>query len=184
MSRALAFRRVVLPQKTTVPLGSRIADLVPGSYFYDAWRVRVAESNLSALEQYLKAAQATPRWVSACMTIRNKAVGLFGLKNLGNLQNVLPGRKADTYKVGDRVGIFTLYESTFDEVLLGDKDKHLDVTLSVHRSVADECEFITITTVVNVHNALGRVYMMPVTPMHRVIVPSVLRTIAYEPTVS
>lgn len=173
-----------MPQKTTVPLGSRIAAQVPGSYFHDAWRVQVSESNLSALEQYLKAAQATPRWVSVCMTLRNKVVGLFGLKNLGKLENVHPDKKPGTYKAGDRVGIFTLYENTFDEVLLGDKDKHLDVMLSVYRSVADGCEFITITTVVKVHNTLGRLYMMPVTPMHRVIVPSVLRTIAYESVAS
>jgi len=178
------FRRVILPQKTSVPLGSRVADLVPGSYFYDAWRVRVSESNLSALEQYLKAVKKTPRWVSICMDIRNSAVGIFGLKNLGNLQDVIPVGEADAYKAGDRVGIFTLYENTFDEVLLGDKDKHLDVTLSVLRSVVDGCEFITITTVVKVHNTLGRIYMIPVTPMHRIIVPSVLRAIALKPIVS
>ena len=173
-----------MSQKTSVPLGSRAADLVSGSYFYDAWRVRVSEPNLSALEQYLKAVQETPRWVSVCMNIRNRAVGVFGLKNLGNLQDVIPTGETDTYKAGDRVGIFTLYENTFDEVLLGDKDKHLDVTLSVYRSVANECEFITITTIVKVHNALGRIYMIPVTPMHHLIVPSVLRAIAHESVVS
>ncbi|MCH8552576.1 MAG: DUF2867 domain-containing protein [Natronospirillum sp.] len=169
-----------MPEKATVPVGSRIQALVPDSYFHDAWKVRVSEPNLSALDHFLKAAQATPRWVSACMTLRNKVVGFFGLKNLGNLHHVVPDKKAADYKAGDRVGIFTLFENTFDEVLLGDKDKHLDVTLSVHRSVADSVEFVTITTVVKVHNALGRLYMVPVTPMHRIIVPAVLRAIANE----
>lgn len=116
------------------------------------------------------------------MTLRNKIVGLFGLKNLGNLHEIPLSKKATEYNVGDRVGIFTLYENTFDEVLLGDKDKHLDVTLSVHRSQTDSGVIVTITTVVNVHNALGRLYMVPVTPMHRVIVPSVLRAIANKST--
>ncbi len=173
-----------MPQITSVPLGSQIADLIPGSYFYDAWQVQVSQTHLSAFEHFLKAAKKTPRWVSMCMSIRNRVVGLFGLKNLGNLDDVTTIRDADTYKAGDRVGIFTLYENTFDEVLLGDKDKHLDVTLSVHRSVINERVFITITTVVKVHNALGKIYMIPVTPMHRIIVPSVLKTIAQDTTIS
>lgn len=178
MRSKFTLRRECLPKKTSVPIGSRIADLIPGSYFYDAWQVQVSQSHLSALEHFLKAAKETPRWVNVCMSIRNRVVGLFGLKNLGNLDDVTTIRNADTYKAGDRVGIFTLYENTFDEVLLGDKDKHLDVTLSVHRSVIKERVFITITTVVKVHNALGKIYMIPVAPMHRIIVPSVLKTIA------
>ncbi|RAU17574.1 hypothetical protein DN062_12865 [Nitrincola tibetensis] len=53
---------------------------------------------LSALEQYLKAVKKTPRWVSICMDIRNSAVGIFGLKNLGSLQDVIPVGEADALK--------------------------------------------------------------------------------------
>jgi hypothetical protein len=45
----------------------------------------------------------------------------------------LTERTASAYKPGDRIGIFTLFEATDDEVLLGDRDKHLDVVLSVHK---------------------------------------------------
>ena len=81
---------------------------------------------------------------------------------------------------GDRVGIFTLVANTFDEVLLSDKDKHLDVTLSIHRAVDANtgAVVVTVTTVVHVHNLLGRLYMLPVVPMHRIIAPSVLRAVA------
>jgi hypothetical protein len=165
------------PVLSVPPADSRIAALLPGAYFYDAWSVPAGQPELSALDQFLKASARTPRWVSACMALRNRVVSWFGLKHLGALENVKTG--AD-YHPGERVGIFTLFENSFDEVLLGDRDKHLDVVLSVHRSRpgAGQEVVLTLTTVVHLHNLLGRLYMIPVTPMHRIIAPAVLRAVA------
>lgn len=114
------------------------------------------------------------------MSLRNRIVSAFGLKNLGSLSALHEGKADHEYKPGDRVGIFTLFKNTPDEVLLGDHDKHLNVTVSVHtaRSPASSESVVTVTTVVNVHNLLGRAYMIPVTPMHRLIAPAVLRAVA------
>lgn len=171
---------------TVAPPDSLIAKLVPGSYFHDAWAMPAGDASLSALGQFLKAARHTPRWVSACMALRNGVVSLFGLKNLGSLDD-LSGDKAETrYRPGDRVGIFTLFENTPGEVLLGDRDKHLDVTLSVHLAPepTSGTPLVTLTTVVRVHNLLGRAYMLPVAPMHRLIAPTVLRAVARGPAMA
>jgi len=40
---------------------------------------------------------------------------------------------------------------------------------------------ITVTTVVHPKNLLGRIYMIPVAPMHKLIVSSVLKAIARDP---
>lgn len=165
--------------KADPPVDSRIQQWIPGAYFHDAWAVQAGDPALSALGQFLKAIAATPRWVSHCMALRNRVVEKLGLKNLGGLGEFDPSKPADAYRPGDRVGIFTLFEQTFDEVLLGDKDKHLDVMLSVHRQVlAPGGVQVAVTTVVHVHNALGRLYMLPVTPMHKLIAPAVLRAVA------
>ena len=107
-------------------------------------------------------------------------MSLVGLKDLGHLSGVTKGKLPSEYRSGDRVGIFTLFQNTFDETLLGDQDKHLNVVLSVHRALCSDGHSVTvtITTVVHVKNTLGRIYMLPVKPMHRVIAPAVLRTIA------
>jgi Protein of unknown function (DUF2867) len=154
--------------------------MVPGAYFHDAWAIATAHPELSALEQFLLAAQSTPRWVDVCMNLRNQVVSRLGLKDLGQLAATSAARSAADYSPGDRVGIFTLFENHPDEVLLGDKDKHLDVTLSVHRSSSSSpnlATVVTVTTVVHVHNLLGRLYMLPVTPMHRIIAPAVLKAV-------
>ena len=76
--------------------------------------------------------------------------------------------------------MFTLFENTPDEALLGDHDRHLSVTLSVHRTPAnaDGAVQVTVTTVVQVHNRLGRAYMLLVEPMHKLIAPTVLKAVA------
>lgn len=168
-----------IPTQTSVPTPSAIDAYLPGAYFHDAWAITAAEPSLSALGQFLKALQATPPWVNTLMTIRNHAVAALGLKNLGTLSRIDPTKPACAYLPGDRVGIFTLIANTADEVLVGDKDKHLDVVLSVHQALEANSDRarVTVTTVVHVHNWFGVLYMLPVTPMHRIISKTVLKAV-------
>lgn len=163
---------------TTVPVGTRIADHTKDAYFVDAWSVIAAEPDLTALGQFTKAARATPKWVNACMKLRNAAVQLVGLKDLGSMSELADDKLDSDYTVGERVGIFTLLDITPDEVLLCDDDKHLKVVLSV--SLAKQASgqtLVTVTTVVHVHNLLGKIYMLPVAPMHKLIAPTVAKAI-------
>lgn len=171
------------PYKTSVPEGSFIAGRLAGASFYDAWSIRSGELKRSALEHFIAVAVKTPRWVEVCMSLRNRAVALVGLKSLGQFSSLQSNKPASSYQPGDRVGIFTLFENTFNEVLLGDKDKHLDVVLSVHRGSlpSDNQVVVTVTTVVHVHNTLGWFYMLLVKPMHRLIAPAVLHAINQVP---
>jgi Protein of unknown function (DUF2867) len=139
-----------IPHETEVPLNSRASQLVSGASFYDAWQISSSRVDRSALEHFLAAAQKTPRWINAAMSTRNNIVRFFGLKNLGTLDGFDETREPKAYAPGDRVGIFTLFENTFDEVLLGDKDKHLNVVLSVHRKLlpGGQAVEVTLTTVV------------------------------------
>ncbi len=172
-----------IPRESEVPLNSKAAQLRHGASFYDAWSITSTRTDRSALEHFLAAAEKTPRWVNAAMGARNRIVQLFGLKNLGTLDNLNKTQEPKAYAPGDRVGIFTLFENSFDEVLLGDRDKHLNVVLSVHRRLlpGGGAVEVTLTTVVHVKNLLGRLYMLPVTPAHRIIAPAVLAGIA-EPS--
>ncbi len=162
-------------RETVAPTSSLITKHLVDSDFHDAWCIVSGAVELSALDHFIAATARTPKWVEKCMALRNLAATTVGLKNLGPL-SAPPQKPASEYQKGDRIGIFTLIENTFNEVLLGDSDKHLDVFLSVHcrlLSSGKEVE-VTITTVVHVHNALGRFYMLPVKPLHRVIAPTVL----------
>lgn len=168
------------PFETRVPPDSRAAALLPGADFHDAWSIESDATGLCALGHFLQVARKTPRWVELCMDLRNRAGSLVGLKDLDRLSAIASDKPAEAYGPGDRAGIFTVHENHFGEALLGDDDKHLKVVLSVHRGPvdADGRLLLTISTIVHVKNMLGRLYMLPVKPMHKLIVPATLRGMA------
>ena len=157
-----------------VPPATRISSEIPGSDFHDCYVLPLAHEGRSALEIFLQTMARSPRWVEAMMGLRNRIVGLFGLKNLGHLGALPPHKETAEYRIGDRVGIFTLLSMSDDEVILGDDDKHLDVKVSLCKVMRDDHEAVAVTTVVHIHNLLGRVYMLFVAPMHRIIAPAVM----------
>lgn len=167
------------PTLTTPPPGSAAAALLPGAYFHDAWAIRPAQPQLEPLDQFLRVARQTPAWVDGLMNLRNRLVGLVGLKNLGALSRLSPGAVASDFRIGDRVGIFTLLARSDTEALLGDSDKHLDVVVSIHRQpgVPADQALVTVSTVVKVHNLLGRLYMLPVRPAHHLIARTMVKAV-------
>lgn len=156
---------------TAVPPHAEIARHLRGADFHDCYETAIAPTPLSALELYLKVVAGTPRWVNAMMTLRNRIVRLVGLKNLGALGDTDGAKPASAYRVGDRVGIFSIVYLSEQEVILGDSDKHLNVEVSVCKLPGK----VAVSTVVHTHNALGRIYMLFVAPAHRRIVPATLR---------
>lgn len=157
-----------------VPPATRISAEIPGSWFHDCYLMPLAHGGRTALEIFLATVARSPRWVETMMGLRNRVVRLIGLKDLGHLGTLPPLKEASAYKVGDRIGIFTLLSVTDDEVIVGDDDKHLHVKVSLCKVVRDDREAVAMTTVVHIHNRLGRLYMLFVAPMHRIIAPAVM----------
>lgn len=142
-----------------------------GASYYDAYQVQTPASHDSMLKLAMQVLGSTPPWVNFLMLTRNRVVSLMGLKNLGGMSDIRKDKVVGDYRIGDRVGIFTLLYLTENEVILGDKDKHLEVRVSLYRQGSE----LTVATVVHNHNWLGWVYMLFVKPAHRVIVRVLLR---------
>jgi hypothetical protein len=159
--------------KTDIPSASAVRALQARANYWDAYTVEAAGHAPSALHAYLAFAAQTPKWIDFLMAIRNAAVRLLGLKDVGNLADVPPPSAASTLKPGDRVGIFTIRSVCDDEAVLEIIDSHLDVVLSVYRHDGMP-QRLTVSTLVFYHNGVGRLYMLPVAPMHRLVVRSIL----------
>lgn len=168
-----------MPQASTIreiapPAELLIAASLPGAHFHDSYVIPYPVGEQSALAICLQVIGASPPWVDRLMRLRNQLVQLVGLKDLGDLNDFgdLASRPLDSYREGQRVGIFTLLRLTPNEVILGDSDRHLDVQVSF--ATANGSSLIN-TTVVHTHNRLGRYYMWLVKPFHRRIVRSLLK---------
>ena len=156
---------------------SLIAKELPQADFYDCYSLTVpSHFYTSALDLYLKTVRQTPAWFNFLMTLRNKVVKCFGLKDLGGINQFNRQKSASQYELGDRVGIFSMIANSTQEVLLADNDKHLRVVLSVYQHPNTNNSPLTtysVTTVVHIHNWLGKLYLLPVKPMHQFMVPIV-----------
>ena len=157
-----------------VPANSQICQHLQHAHFFDAFQVNLPPCQRSALEIYLSVVAKTPAWISFLMALRNRAAPVFGIKDLGALGNINCSKSASDYCVGDRVGIFTIYSLSEEEIILVDSDKHLDAKISVRKMQIDGANAVIVSTVVHVHNLLGRIYLFFVVPFHKKIVPSML----------
>jgi hypothetical protein len=157
---------------TTVPDDSVLQAWLAGADFFDAYEAPLTSAMLSPTEIFLRASRSTPRWVDRLMAIRNRIVRLFGLKDVGAMKAAT--RSTDSYQVGDRLGIFSVFGKTENELLLGIDDRHLDVRVSVLKSQRDGLPHYVVSTVVHVHNLLGRIYMAPVGRIHPFVVRSMM----------
>ena len=139
---------------TTIPENSLIASGFDKIDYCDSYRI-VKVTNDTAEE--LMGKMLKPRkWVNWLMNIRDLAVGIFGLKT----------GKGETIS-------FPIIEQHENEIVFGDKDKHLDFRGSIF--IDRENSFIYLTTIVCYNNFFGRLYFLPVKPFHKIIVKSSLK---------
>lgn len=119
-----------------------------------------------------------PEWIGKLFALRNKIVGLFGLKTPGETENRDEQLANFKCEKGERLGLFQVFDRTENEVILGEDDKHLNFRISLYLSEirdGDSTRNLTISTTVVFHNWWGRLYFMPVRPFHKLIVPSMLK---------
>ncbi|MDO8384960.1 MAG: DUF2867 domain-containing protein [Polaromonas sp.] len=162
----MSTRAVPIPTACALAVTRHDAD------FADAWEVLVPASSLTATEIYRALSRQTPGWINRLMRLRNQLVQPLGLKDLGALSAV-PSAEAVP---GQRMGLFEVVSVAPQELVLQDDDKHLVVQLSVLKQGHDAShDKLTLSTVVHIHNRLGRVYMLFVGPAHKIIAPALLR---------
>ncbi|MDN3692786.1 DUF2867 domain-containing protein [Chryseobacterium tructae] len=125
---------------------------------------------------------SSPKWGKKMFAFRNKVVRLFGLKTG---EKVDPVTESDSFtcEVGERIGLFKVFNKTNNEIILGEDDKHLDFRISLlfdkNQGGQDE-NALTISTTVKFHNWLGVLYFLPVRPFHQLIVPAMLKNIIVQ----
>lgn len=59
--------------------------------------------------------------------------------------------------------------------MLGEDDQHLDYRVSVRLEREQGKCWVVVSTVVKFNNGLGRAYFVPVRPVHKIIVPAMMR---------
>ena len=120
---------------------------------------------------------SVPGWVKALIWIRDRAAKLVRLKTAGD-RGISAAARRPSFEPGTVAGPWHVYGRSETEILLGEDDRHLDFRLSILRQGPDDHPAAVASTVVRFHGWFGRLYFLPVGPLHRLIMPAVLRELA------
>lgn len=133
-------------------------DLLEGYTFADALST-VTPVTLTAADAARYAFGQAPTVAKALMRLRNRIVGLLGLKAAGDFT-------ASTNSIGG----FPIVSETPERVVLGFDDSHLDFRIVIDSTPMTSHETrITVATIVRTHNLVGRAYMAMILPFHKLI---------------
>ncbi len=152
------------------PRESRLAERAGRAFYEDAFEADLADGALTPLQIARAAFRSTPEWVEMLVGLRDRMVAPLGLKQVGRLGV----RVGEGDAPGDALSIFRIEFSDATELVLGIDDSHLDVRLSFLKRPGA----YVIATVVETHNRLGRLYMLPVGRVHKAIVRLMMRGLA------
>jgi hypothetical protein len=164
--------------KVDVPSGSLIST-VPFHDYADAFRMKVDANVFPNADTFARSCFShAPSWIRYALRARDAVVSVVGLKP----SKIESATKQDTptapLEPGDRAGIFRVMERTDNEIVMGEDDRHLDFRVSLlyeREPGSDDVAFVTLTTVVRFNNTLGRAYFLPVKPVHKLVVPAMMR---------
>jgi len=152
------------PEATTAPL-------LAGADFADAYRIEVEGPPFDAADAARRIFSRTPRWVGALLGLRDRLVGLVGLRRTDEA-------RADA---DPRIGFFPVVSEARDRVVMGFDDRHLDFRVVVDvRELGAARRQVTATTLVRTHNLAGRAYLALIMPFHRAIVRAMLAQAALD----
>lgn len=119
----------------------------------------IAQQTDKTAQEISKELMVMPEWVDVLMKLRNRIVGVFGLKTDRNTP------KPETF--------FPVIENRKDEIVMGVDDKHLNFRASILKDSLEES--ISLITVVHYNNVWGKVYFFPVKPFHKIIMRVLLK---------
>lgn len=170
------FLTVAMTHVTQIPFpaDSQLHPLLARAHYYDAFAAKMVDPALAPIEMMVRFGEAFPDWGEALLSIRNQVVKRLGLRDVGAFRQVVPN-PPKTVSVGDPVGFFHIVAMDETELVLGIDDSHLDVRVSVLKRGDGRGASYVLGSVVTIHNLLGRLYMLPVAPMHRLIVRETMR---------
>ncbi len=135
--------------------------------FFDAFKVKLINPNQDVDAIYIAIFNHAPKWVAFLMGLRNKIVGLFGL----DTGNGSKQTKITTLSVGDKHGVFKIFDIQPNEIIAGEDDSHLNFRVSV----LNEDGNLILSTLVHYNSNFGKFYFFIVKPFHKLVVKGMMK---------
>jgi hypothetical protein len=168
-----------MPRRSQLPAESALQKELDQYEYQDAFEDSLnAEVPITSGQLGILFFTTAPTWVEKLFQLRNKIVSLVGLKTSGtsDKEKLLSEFRCEP---GQRLGLFKVFSKTENEVVLGEDDVHLNFRISLFIATGSNQQVI-ITTLVKRNNRFGRLYFAIIKPIHRLIVPAILKAIVHN----
>ncbi len=143
-----------------------LADLVADPPDWVAVDIRPLPRPMTAYQAWRALLTRPLPGVALAMRLRDRVAGWFGLDRLNSRLDPSLGRWPADPQPGDRLDFFTIERISPEVLTLAARDRHLDTITCITTTDGR----LSVTSSVITHNWLGRAYMLPVGPAHRLIV--------------
>jgi len=140
------------------------------SSYKDSVRISTPRNDVQSWELVAAFFHSAPAWMKLLLNLRNKIVKIFGLK----VGFVDENEVSPPFEAGQQFGVFKLYTVNSTEAIMGEDDMHLDFRISFMVDNKNENELV-MSTIVNIKNRFGTIYMFFVKPFHRLLVSVMIK---------
>lgn len=152
-----------------VPLAIEKGAFLAGAQFADAFSVTTDATALTARQAAERMLGRSPWWVEALMKLRDAIVAPLGLKTATSAR----------HDEIEKVGFFPLLSETPERIVAGFNDSHLDFRVVIDVAPAGSGQRVIATTIVLMHNRIGRTYLSIIKPFHRMVVRAMLKQVQH-----
>jgi hypothetical protein len=152
---------------TDIPRQSLLdAKAVATAYFSDSYCIPLRSGDMAMSALFFGIFGHHPAWMKALLIVRNRIAALCGLDVPSDAAILRPVPKVH-YRVGEPIGPWPIFNMAENELIVGRDNKHLDFRLSILRETIGQRAVATVSTICNVHNIYGRLYLRLIIPFHK-----------------
>jgi len=141
-------------------------DAINGAHFHDCYRAPLARLDLGIVDIFFAVFGHHPLWIKLLLVVRNAAAKRTGLET-PTVADIMSPEIRTCYRVGDKIGPWPIFSIGDGEIIAGRDNRHLDFRLSVLKQIDGDRGSVFISTVCEVHNIYGKIYLWFIAPFHR-----------------
>ncbi len=163
-----------------IPRSDKIYSTFGKVKYEDRFSLIVETKKIFEVDYFIaKLIKSVPKWVILLLNIRNSIATIFGLKT-GKIENIYENKEVLIFKQYQSIGDIFILLKEKNHLIAELKDKHLDFRFSILVRQEDGKTKLSLSTIVKINNIFGKIYLFLITPIHRLIIPSLLKRLSCE----
>ncbi len=162
-------------KKTPIPQNSILGTEINRCDYFDCFAGEfISHSNIKIDQFAAVFFKIEIPWIIWLMKLRNFLVKPFGVKTGDGF---FESKALSVYALGDKIGPWAVYDRSDNEIIMGDKDSHLDFKVSLLLEQKGDNSLLSISTMVFYKSLFGRIYFFVIKPFHMLILRAFVRSI-------